>query len=60
MVCVAGDLIKDKDGISAAAVFYEMAATLQREDNLSVAQVGHTICGVLLMVGEVALKTLCC
>ena len=35
----AGDLVKDKDGVSAAAVFYEMAATLRREENISVAQV---------------------
>ena len=35
----AGDLVKDKDGISAAAVFYEMAATLRREETMSVAQV---------------------
>lgn len=35
----AGDLVKDKDGISAAAVFYEMAAVLHREDNISVTQV---------------------
>lgn len=35
----AGDLVKDKDGISAAAVFYEMAATLRREENISVAEV---------------------
>ena len=41
--CV-GDILKDKDGVSAAAVFYEMASTLRREDDLSVAEHYERLC----------------
>jgi phosphomannomutase len=35
--CV-GDLVKDKDGVCAAAVFAEMASTIEREEGLTVSQ----------------------
>ena len=40
--CV-GDMLKDKDGLSAAAVFYEMAAALRRE-GVGVAEHYESLC----------------